>query len=52
MVDEHQEAVNELEKKTDADNMQVRQWASKTLPKVRQHLDEARQIQQSLNQAR
>jgi putative membrane protein len=52
MVDEHQEAVNELEKKTSADNTHVREWASKTLPKVRQHLDEARQIQQSLNQAR
>jgi len=52
MVDEHQEAVNELEKKADADNMQVREWASKTLPKVRQHLDQAKQIQQSLNQAK
>jgi putative membrane protein len=51
MVDEHQEAVNELEKKTDADNMQVRQWASNTLPKVRQHLEQAKQIQETLNQA-
>jgi putative membrane protein len=52
MVDEHQEAVNELEKKTDADNMQVRQWASNTLPTVRQHLERAKQIQESLNNAR
>jgi putative membrane protein len=51
MVDEHQEAVNELEKKSDADNMQVRQWASNTLPKVRQHLEHARQIQEKLDQA-
>jgi putative membrane protein len=51
MVDEHQEAVNELEKKGDADNMQVRQWATKTLPKVRQHLDQAKQIQDTLKQA-
>lgn len=51
MVDEHQEAVNELEKKTDSDNMQVRQWASKTLPTVKQHLERARQIQETLKQA-
>jgi putative membrane protein len=52
MVDEHQEAVNELEKKTDADNAQVRAWATKTLPKVRQHLDQAKQIQHSLDQTK
>jgi putative membrane protein len=51
MIDEHQEAVNELEKKQDAENVQVRQWATKTLPKVRQHLEQARQIQQTLEQA-
>lgn len=51
MVDEHQEAVNELEKKTDSDNMQIRQWASKTIPTVRQHLDRAKQIQDTLKQA-
>lgn len=51
MVDEHQEAVNELEKKTDSDNMQVRQWASKTLPTVKQHLERAKQIQETLKQA-
>jgi putative membrane protein len=51
MVDEHEEAVNELEKKADAENAQVRQWATKTLPKVRQHLEQAKQIQQTLQQA-
>jgi putative membrane protein len=51
MVDEHQEAVNELEKKTDSDNIEIRQWTSKTLPTVRQHLDRAKQIQDSLKQA-
>jgi putative membrane protein len=51
MIDEHQEAVNELEGKQDAENMQVRQWASKTLPTVRQHLERARQIEDSLKQA-
>jgi putative membrane protein len=51
MVDEHQEAVNELEKKTDSDNAPIKQWASKTLPTVRQHLERAKQIQQSLERA-
>jgi putative membrane protein len=51
MVDEHEEAVSELEKKADAENAQVRQWATKTLPKVRQHLEQAKQIQQTLEQA-
>jgi putative membrane protein len=48
MVKEHEEAVNELEAKQDAENMQVRQWASKTLPKVREHLEQAKQIQNAL----
>lgn len=51
MIDEHQEAVNELEKHQDADNVQIRQWATKTLPTVRQHLERARQIQQTLEKA-
>jgi putative membrane protein len=42
MVDEHQEAVNEIEKKQDSDNTHVKQWAMKTLPKVRQHLEQAK----------
>ena len=51
MVDEHQEAVNELEKKADADTPHIRDWASKTLPTVRQHLEQAKQIQETLNKA-
>jgi putative membrane protein len=51
MVDEHQEAVNEVERKTNSDNVQVRQWATKTLPKLREHLEQARQIQRTLDQA-
>ena len=51
MVEEHEEAVNELEKQQDAENPQVRQWVTKTLPKVQQHLEQARQIQQSLQEA-
>jgi|SRR5688500_1812185 len=51
MVDEHQEAVNEIEKKLDSDNAGVKQWAQKVLPKVRQHLEQAKQIQQTLERA-
>ena len=51
MVEEHQEAVNELEKKADSDNTHVRGWASKTLPTVRQHLEHAKQIQETLNKS-
>lgn len=50
MVDEHQEAVNEIEKKADSDNVQIRQWATKTLPTVRQHLEQAKQLKQTLEQ--
>ena len=49
MVDEHQEAVNELEKKMDSSNPEVRTWATKTLPKVREHLEKAKQIKQTLD---
>jgi putative membrane protein len=49
MVDDHEEAVNELEKHTDSDNASVKQFASDTLPVVRQHLEKAKQLQQTLN---
>jgi putative membrane protein len=48
MVDEHEEAVNELERKGQSDNADVRQWAAKTLPTVRQHLEHARRLRQTL----
>jgi putative membrane protein len=50
MIDEHQEAVNELERHTDDTNAQVRQWVTQTLPKVKEHLERARQIQDTLKQ--
>ena len=50
MVDEHEKAVNDVEKKAaNADNPDVRQWASQTLPTLRQHLERARQIQEGLD---
>jgi putative membrane protein len=49
MVAEHEEAVRELEGKSESStNANVKQWASKTLPAVRQHLERARQISESL----
>jgi len=52
MVKDHEEAVRELERKAEnANNPEVRQWASKTLPKVQQHLERARTIQETLEQS-
>lgn len=51
MVEEHEEAVNELETKVNDENAATRAWAAKTLPKIRQHLEQARQIQQTLERA-
>jgi putative membrane protein len=49
MVDEHEKAVNDVEGKADrSDNDHVRQWAAKTLPTLKKHLDEARQLQETL----
>jgi putative membrane protein len=51
MVDEHEEAVNEVEKKVESNNPQVRQWATKTLPTLRQHLDQAKQLRDTLEKS-
>ena len=51
MVQEHEEAVNEVEKKADSENVAVKGWATKTLPKLRQHLEQAKQIQETLEKS-
>ena len=49
MVDDHQKAVDDLEDKAEnSNNPEVKQWAAKTLPKVQQHLERAKTIQQTL----
>jgi putative membrane protein len=49
MVDEHEKAVDDVEAKAEkADNDHVKEWAAKTLPTLKKHLEEARQIQESL----
>jgi putative membrane protein len=49
MVDKHERVVNDLESKADGSaNDHVKQWAATTLPTVKKHLDEARQLQTTL----
>ena len=47
-VDKHEEAVDDVEDQVDSENPALRNWATKTLPTLRKHLDLARNIQQSL----
>lgn len=49
-VDKHEDAINDLEGKLDSENQAVRQWASQTAPKLRQHLAQAQNLQQTLEQ--
>lgn len=50
MIDDHQEAVEDLEGKAEnASHPEVKAWASKNLPKVRQHLERARTIKETLD---
>jgi putative membrane protein len=50
MIDDHEKAVSAIEDKADDnENSEVKQWAAKTLPTVRQHLDRAKQIKESLD---
>jgi putative membrane protein len=51
MVDGHEKAVSEIEKKVDSDNPQLKQWATQTLPVVRQHLERAKQLKETLEKA-
>jgi putative membrane protein len=49
MVDKHEKTVNDVEGKAErSDNDHVKQWAAKTLPTLKKHLEEARQIQDTL----
>ena len=53
MVEDHQKTVDALENKAEnANNAGVKQWASKTLPKVQQHLERAKTIQETLESSR
>lgn len=52
MIDDHQDAVDDLEDKAEnASHAEVRAWAAKTLPTVRQHLERARSLKEALENA-
>lgn len=51
MVDDHEKAINEVEDKTDSNNQDVKQWATSTLPTLKQHLERAKSIQENLRNA-
>lgn len=51
MVDDHEKDVKELERKAGNGSAEVRQWASKTLPTIQQHLEQAKTIKETLDKA-
>jgi putative membrane protein len=48
MVKHHEKDVQEFERAAQSDNAQVRSFAERTLPTLRNHLEQARQLQQSI----
>jgi putative membrane protein len=49
MVDDHEQAVDDAKDKAEhSDNPEIKQWASKTLPTLQQHLERAKQISSAL----
>ena len=51
MVEDHKEAIDEVEDKVDATNAEVKAWAAKALPKLRAHLQQAERLHETLKQA-
>lgn len=51
MVDEHEKAVSALEDKArdDDEHADVKEWAAKTLPEVKQHLERAKTLRERLD---
>jgi putative membrane protein len=50
MVDDHEKAVNEAEDKANGSSSdEVKAWAAKTLPTLKKHLEQARQIDEALS---
>ena len=54
MIDEHEDAVKAIEDKArdDDEHADVKDWAGKTLPEVRQHLERARTLRERLDRER
>ena len=54
MIDEHEEAIDALEDKSNKrdEHADVKEWAAKTLPEVKQHLERAKMLRDRLEQRR
>ncbi len=52
MVDAHEQTVSEIEQKVESDSPQIRQWATQTLPTVREHLARAKELRKALDRKR
>ena len=49
MVEDHEKGIDALEGRAErADHPQIREWAAKTLPKMRNHLAKAKAVQETL----
>ena len=52
MIEDHEEGVKDVEARAErAENPQIREWATKTLPKMRNHLAKAKLVQETLQRA-
>lgn len=52
MIEDHEDAIDDLENKAErASHPEVKAWAAKTLPSVRQHLERAKSIKETLDRA-
>jgi putative membrane protein len=52
MIDDHQEGIDDLEGKAEnAADPDVKAWAARALPTMRQHLERARSIKETLDRA-
>ena len=47
IIADHENAVSDLESATKGEDLEIRQWAAKTLPIVRRHLEEAQQLRKT-----
>jgi putative membrane protein len=52
MIDDHEKGVRELERRAEnAADADVKQWASRTLPKMRERLERAKSVKETLDRA-
>ena len=52
MVEEHQKALDDIKKKAEkSDDADVKEWATRAIPKIQRHFDRAKEIRDALNSA-